>query len=340
MNRISCLSIMLVGLIGVAGCDSLVPDAEQTDPVAVFEDAWAGVDRYAGNLAIRGVDWDSVYTVYQPRFSADMPADDVFDELSDMLYVPRDPHIRLIAPERTFVTTDRLAAEEGWTRGFDRSLVLERLGDTARDEADNRILWGRIGDIGYLWIRDFKGGLGDTWFDEIHRVLDQLADAPALIIDVRDNDGGNGIRSRDVAGRFASEPAVYLRTQQRLGPAPDAFSEPYEHVVRPFGDTPYRRPVVALTSQYTVSAAERFLLALRTATDATLLGDCTSGTPGSTHERELVNGWLYSLSFERVFTVDGQTIDGVGICPDERIAVEPGRDRVLDRALEVLAAVR
>lgn len=328
--------LFLLWPLALAACDSAVPSAPAPTPRAVFDDFWEGMDRYAGNLEILGVDWDSVRAVHADRFTPDLTDAEVFAALVDVAYAPRDPHIRLLTPEVTFQTLDSLAAEFGWTRTFDDARVRQRLGASAVDYADGRILTGQIGDIGYIWVRDFSGGLGDTWFDQLDVAADALRESRAYIVDIRDNDGGNGIRSRDVAGRFMSQPRLFLRTQQRIGRGDTDFTAPFEHIVRPRGDQPLAGPVVVLTSRYTISAAERFLVAMRERPDVTVVGDTTAGTLGGTHERELLNGWLYSLSYERVTDARGCSYDGTGIPPDIVQRPEPGRDAVLERALELL----
>ncbi|MEM6326376.1 MAG: S41 family peptidase [Bacteroidota bacterium] len=322
--------------MSVAACDAVVPDAPEATPRDVFEDFWDGMDRYAGNLIARGVDWDSVRAVHESRFTPDLSDAEVFDRLTEVGYAVRDPHVRLISSEETFLTLDRLASDLGWERTFRETAVRDRLGASAREYADGRVLAGRIGRVGYVWVRDFKGGLNDTWFGELDVAVADLAGSEAWILDVRDNDGGNGIRSRDFAGRFAEAPRPYLVTQQRLGRDDDAFSEPYTHIVRPRGDTPVRGPVVVLTSRFTVSAAERFVLAMRERPAVTVVGDTTTGTLGGTHERELLNGWRYSLSFERVTDADGRSYAGRGIPPDVVQQQSPTGDAVLDRALDLL----
>lgn len=75
---------------------------------------------------------------------------------------------------------------------------------------------------------------------------------------------------------------------------------------------------------------------MRARPDVTVIGEPTAGTLGGTHERELVNGWIYSLTYERVTDARGQSYAGTGIRPDVVQGSEPGRDAVLDRALSTL----
>ena len=51
----------------VTSCtDLLLGEAPANTPVAVFDEFWKGVNSTWPEFQTRGLDWDSVYTVYRP----------------------------------------------------------------------------------------------------------------------------------------------------------------------------------------------------------------------------------------------------------------------------------
>jgi len=58
----------------------------------------------------------------------------------------------------------------------------------------------------------------------------------------------------------------------------------------------YTDPIALLTNRRTFSAAESFVLAMRTLPQVTIVGDTTGGGSGNPLHRELPNGWGLSVS--------------------------------------------
>jgi len=87
---------------------------------------------------------------------------------------------------------------------FDANVVQGRYLASSSTTSSRRIRYGRItssrgADIGYIAIPDF-GGVG--WGGEIEQALNALGAVRAIIIDIRDNGGGDEGIARDVAARF------------------------------------------------------------------------------------------------------------------------------------------
>ncbi len=72
----------------------------------------------------------------------------------------------------------------------------------------------------------------------------------------------------------------------------------------------------------------------------TIIGDTTANTQGSVMGREMLNGWKYTLTFEKCLAPNGVNYAGTGIPPDEHINFEnslsDNRDHILERAIELL----
>ena len=98
-----------------------------------------------------------------------------------------------------------------------------------------------------------------------------------MVIDIRDNPGGNDATAQYVAGRFAAERKLYMNVRKKSGPGPNDFTQAIPWHVEPTGGTRFTKPIVLLTSRWTQSAGETFTLAMQELTNVTQLGDYTSG---------------------------------------------------------------
>jgi carboxyl-terminal processing protease len=179
-----------------------------------------------------------------------------------------------------------------------------------------------------------------------HALHDELKDARALVIDLRDNGGGEAESMADLAstllpaglslGRFTDrEGAVRLEpfTRAALLSSADSFAR-------------FRGPVVLLTNARTASAAEVFAAALRETNRATVIGEATCGCVlGIRRRHQLPDGGVLDVSEMDYHTARGARLEGAGLRPD--ISIEPTRedlrrrrDRALERALEILKDLR
>lgn len=132
-----------------------------------------------------------------------------------------------------------------------------------RPPVEGRVLDGGVGCIS---IRSFS----DTAYVEAFDTeLAKLADAPALILDVRSNGGGNTNVARPIMGRFITERRPYARMRRRDGAG---LGAPWTEDVDPRGPFTYTRPVVVLTNRWSGSMAEGFPMGMRGLGRGTVVG--------------------------------------------------------------------
>ena len=127
--------------------------------------------------------------------------------------------------------------------------------------------WRRLDDgAGYVAIRSFADDAVTESFDQ---ALMELRDAPGLIIDVRNNGGGDTAVARPIMGRFITETKPYARMRRREG---EGLGEFWTETVEPRGPFTYTRPVVVLTNHWSGSMAEGFPMGMRGLGRATVVG--------------------------------------------------------------------
>ncbi len=119
---------------------------------------------------------------------------------------------------------------------------------------------------GWIAIRSFGDYAATAAFDA---ALAELRDAPALIIDVRGNGGGDTAVARPIMGRFIATRAPYALMRRRAG---RGLSAPWTEWVEPRGPFTYDRPVVVLCDRWSASMAEGFPMGMRGLGRARIVG--------------------------------------------------------------------
>ncbi|MBD8638681.1 S41 family peptidase [Sphingomonas sp. CFBP 13733] len=130
-------------------------------------------------------------------------------------------------------------------------------------DVENRLL---PDGYGYIVIRSFSD---QAVIDAFDAALLRYREAPGLIIDVRQNGGGDTAVARPIMGRFIAMEKPYARMRRRDG---DHLSDPWTEVVDPRGPFTYTAPVVVLTTRWSASMAEGFPMGMRGIRRASIVG--------------------------------------------------------------------
>lgn len=134
---------------------------------------------------------------------------------------------------------------------------------------------------------------------------------------------------------------MYLQYREKIGSGKQDFSDWKNRSISPKGTYQFLKPIVLLTSRYTASAAEMFVMAMSVIPNVTVVGDTTGGGVGAPIYRELPNGWTYRLSTRYYADANGRVMEGVGIIPDITVRTtvadsSNGIDRILEKGFEVI----
>jgi hypothetical protein len=286
---------------------------------------------------------------------AGRPAADAFlAKLDAGLRASKDAASFLAALRATLGDLDdvhvNLETKDGWTGtarqntrtpNWNLDAVRKRLASTVA--SDRNLVAGRIGDgkdaVGYVLIGSWA--LDDAGFAKVEAALDALADARALILDVRANGGGNEDWAAKVAGRFTDREVTWGKVRYRDASQPrrtDAFLPPVDKVLKP--RTPGKcdaRPVVVLQGPFCVSSNEAFVQMMGALPNVTTVGLPTRGASANPAPLELLPGVKLWVPRWQALALDGRLLEGTGIAPD--VVVQQGggprddRDATLEAAL-------
>ncbi|MCG8505843.1 MAG: S41 family peptidase [Sphingomonadales bacterium] len=173
------------------------------------------------------------------------------------------------------------------------------------------------------------------------RVLADLGEARALILDIRMNGGGFDRIGMSIAGRFADKKRLAFSKQARDG---DGVTPKQDFHTEPSPRRTFDGPVYVLTSARTASAGDILALCMRAIPSSTLVGGPTAGILSDNLRKHLPNGWLTSISNEFYYSPAGDVFEGRGVPVDLETPVFVGEDfaagyRVaLDKAMELAAS--
>ncbi len=110
-NKIRQILWLLCCLPVLTGC--IGEDDYANDPRGNFEQLWKIIDEQYCFLDTKGIDWDAVHDEYSKLIIPSMSNDDLFDILSQMLYILKDGHVNLSSASRIFITMHGIRATPG-----------------------------------------------------------------------------------------------------------------------------------------------------------------------------------------------------------------------------------
>ena len=156
--------------------------------------------------------------------------------------------------------------------------------------------------FGYIAITTFGDNDAPKAFDA---ALLELKDSPGLIIDVRENGGGDTAVARPIMGRFIKERRPYALMRRRSGKGV-ALTDPWTEYVDPQGPFTYEGPVVVLQNHWSASMAEGFPMGMKGIGRARTVGTETMRLGAAVFPLRLDRtGVTINYSAEPVYAVDG-----------------------------------
>ena len=297
---------------------SCVDTDEQSDtPTGNFEALWQIIDEHYCFFDYKqheyGLDWNAVYNKYKVRVSDHMTTEQLFEVLTDMLAELRDGHVNL----GSSMDYGRYWAwHEAYPQNFSDTLERRYLGTDYKIAAGMKY---RVLDdnIGYIRYESFLQGVGEGNLDDC---LTYLALCRGLIIDIRNNGGGELTIAEKLAGRFVQEKTLVSYMQHKTGKGHNDFSSLEPRYLEPSSNIRWHKPVCVLTNRSVFSAANDFAVIMHTLPNVKLVGDHTGGGSGMPMTNSLPNGWSVRYSACPMYDAKKQQTE-FGIDPDIKAAL-------------------
>ncbi len=189
------------------------------------------------------------------------------------------------------------------------------------------------GNVGYIDFRMFASP--DQAGPTAIAAMSFLAHCDAVIVDLRQNGGGDPAQIQLISTYFFDEPVhlndLYARAADRTE---HYWTLPYVPGPRASGADLY-----ILTSSRTFSGAEEFTYNMKNLKRATVIGETTGGGAHPTATRIVQRDFVLRVPFARAINPYSKTNwEGTGVSPDIDVPAAEAFDRAYAMAVEKLAA--
>jgi uncharacterized membrane protein len=263
-----------------------------------FKILWDDFNKNYPVFQINNINWDSVYNVNYANLNSNTTDNALFNILKSSILTLKDAHSDIISNQfgscnyySSFVRK-KPANFISWSLIFTKYVQLIKV-----NHSNATMGYGKVinQDIGYFLIESFNEDKNDYYL--IDSFLDEFQNSKAIIIDVRQNDGGNELYGQIVASRLTNQAVTYRYARYRNGSKYSDLSDFQPLVLDPEGKIKFTKTVILLTNRHTFSAAEDFTLMLRSIPNIVHIGDTTfGGVATNPIIKTLPNGWTYRMA--------------------------------------------
>jgi len=321
-----------------------------SDPIKNFEFLWKTFhDRYPF-FDLRRVDWKEQFEIYRAKVTNKTNDDELFEIFCEMLSPLNDGHVELIA--KTSGKHFRPEKKPRFHQEFGKQEIEQLFKTTGKTLADNgfelpketeawMLHYSRSSEFGYIRILELEGVKNKPLTGALDTIGHDFNELKGIIIDIRDNPGGDDSTAIAIINRFCDHKRVAFHRKTKVGPGKEDLTPLKTFYLEPQGDVQFTGPIALLTCDSVFSGGEVFALAIKQLPYVTVIGDRTNGIFSYQLEKKLPNGWSLCLSYQIYFSADMVCYEGKGVPVDielrnSMVDIENGIDPLITTALQVL----
>lgn len=328
--------LLVIFIASLTSCHQY--DEWDNDAKGNFDALWTILDEHYCFFEDKNVNWQEVGERYRARIVPGITNRELFALCSEMLDELEDGHTNLISG------FDVSYYDNWWTdypQDFDLRVLQEHYLGFDYQVSSGIMYKIMPNNVGYIYYPSFSSTIGDGNLDWI---LSYLAPCDALIIDIRDNGGGQLTNIEKFLRRFIHERTLAGYIRHKQGPGHSEFSEPFPFYYEPAeeGRMTWHKPIALLINRSCYSAANNFASIMKSLPNVTLVGSRTGGGGGLPFSAELPNGWSIRFSASPITDINDHQIEN-GVDPTEGCEVHcsdaellMGKDAILDFALQMM----
>ena len=189
------------------------------------------------------------------------------------------------------------------------------------------------GNVAHVVIDGFPPIRDDEARERVARLMSQVADADALLVDLRNNGGGSPDTVALIASYLFDETPIHLNDMFSR----DTGSVQQSWTVRDLRGTRFggQKPVYVLTSKRTFSGGEEFAYDLQSLHRAKIVGETTGGGAHPVASHKLDEWFRIHVPWGRpINPVTKTNWEGVGVVPDIAVTADLALDEAHRRALD------
>lgn len=264
--------------------------------------------------------------------------------LTNMFAKIEDPHIWIEYEGKRYIPSAAKLGEINYNSKYIASIIQNK------KTSKYGFIAGNIENVAYISIPNWSNNLDELVYkfqDENNTIelsfedlLKELFKCENLIIDVRENRGGNENYAKAFASYFAKDTIPYEKVVS-FNEQSKKFDNSYIKKVYPNKkELNYSGNVYVLSSSAVMSSNESFILMMKALPNANVVGVTTYGSSGNPKAYNLSNGIKVYLPSWKAFTLEGDLIEGHGIKPDIEITTSEkefaDRDVLIDQVLKMI----
>ena len=324
------------------------------DPEINFEKLWETFQNRYPFFDLRNVDWKKQYDIYRPKVTSLTTDDELFNIFCEMLDPLDDGHVELkgrIGPGRRKRFFNPEPEPSFWQEFSRREIkylfkttqkTLSSMGFGPLEKTSAWMLhYCRSRNVAYIRILELEGVKNKELTDALDRIADDFNSLEGIIIDIRENPGGDDSTVIAIVNRFCDRKKIAFYRKTKVGPGDADFTPIKSWHIEQQGPAQFTGPIVLLSCDSVFSGAEVFALAMKQLPNVTIIGDDTNGIFSYQLEKKLPNGWRYRLSYQMYFSAEMICYEGRGVPVDisllnKKSDIEYGVDPLITRALEVI----
>ena len=320
-------------ILTLCSCSSsIMGPTTENDPYEIYDEFWTYVDENYIFFDLKDIDWDLQREIAMSKISPDITEESLFEVIDASLLALEDNHSRMVGLGRVHTPYNFTA---GYDIHFSLDVVEQYYSDGALDESGS-LSYGIL-DSGIGYIHFSKMSLYRD-FGQIIRDM-KTQGVKGLIIDVRNNGGGDSNPIPALLSDFTSEEIALGSYVEKSGPAHNDVT-PLLPAMTSLTTYDFGLPVVMIINRRGYSATSYFAAMAKEIPSISVIGQTTGGGAGGNLGYELSNGWVVSVSVSDFIDVDGNSIE-LGVEPDVTIVnslsdIEAGIDKMLEYAQQIV----
>ncbi|MFV0391661.1 MAG: S41 family peptidase [Paludibacteraceae bacterium] len=306
----------------------------------VFDAFWQILDERYVYFEEKGVDWDSVRTVYRTKVHSVNSDEELETIIEDVLTLFQDPHL-YVAVNETKVIEHRITHHY---RGQNYASPADKYDfDTIRTHLflEKKIFFTvqhRMKNYAYI---DFIY----LYDNNLQLIIDALKETNyknGLIVDLRNGSSGHLKDVTDISSLFYSGKKNLFYSESKTGKGRNDFGKKIPYAYKGKDLVPESVPVVVLIDSVAYSAANILSFILDDFPNTVTIGTHTHGGGSPINSVPLPNGWMLTYPYQRFYSISGQSMEA-GLEPDIQLVFkvdESGsKDAHIARALTVLDSI-
>jgi hypothetical protein len=336
----------IIGIIfTITSCEKILMEPNpETNNKAIFNEYVKLVKEKYAMLEFKDVDIDQLAQTIEPNITDNLSDIELFEKLGEITLALKDGHSDISIGEDNYIGYN---FTEGYPSAFDMDVLLDNyIGKEVNpsmiymfdeDDAESLVaIYGTLvqdNEIAYLYIPSWNVPISD---DQIEKIFFSFVNVKGLIIDIRQNTGGDpGLATKFTSYLFGGADVYTGFERFKIGPGPNDFSDSEVYLKQANSDVRFQKPVVVLTDRFCYSASTTFLYSVNPLANITTIGQRSGGGSGSVADGFLANGWKWSLSTSEFIDHLGNHLDN-GIDPDISVSLDTSdttQDEILERAI-------